>query len=61
MNKAVNDAFGEAMLKIIEKLTGKTSNVELNFKDLTLDMAGIKTILNGSVTLSIQYPTEKKP
>jgi len=60
LNKAVSGTFGDAMLKVIEKLTGKASSVELNFKDLTLDMAGIKTTLNGSVTLSIQYPTEKK-
>ncbi len=61
MNRAVNEAFGDALLKVIEKLTGKASNVELNFKNLTLDVAGIKTILNGSVTLNIQYPTEEKP
>ena len=34
----VSGAFGDALLKIIEKLTGKASNVELNFKNLTLDI-----------------------
>ncbi len=58
--KVVSGAFGDALLKIIEKLTGKASNVEPNFKNLTLDVASVKTTLNGSVTLNIQYATEKK-
>ena len=61
MVEVIGGAFGDALLKIIEKLTGKASNVELNFKNLTLDVAGIKTTLNGSVNLNIQYATEKKP
>ena len=61
MVNVVSGAFGDALLKVIEKLTGKASNVELNFKNPTLNVAGIKTTLNGSVTLNIQYATEKKP
>jgi len=57
----MSGAFGQALLEIIERLAGKASSVELNFKDLTLDMAGVKTTLNGSITLNIQYATEKKP
>ena len=57
----MSGAFGQALLEIIERLAGKASSVELNFKDLTLNMAGVKTTLNGSLTLNIQYATEKKP
>jgi len=57
----MSGAFGQALLEIIERLAGKASSVELNFKDLTLNMAGVKTTLNGSITLNIQYATEKKP
>jgi len=59
--EVIGGAFGDALLKIIEKLTGKASNVEQSFKNLTLDVAGIKSTLNGSVTLNIQYATQKKP
>jgi len=61
MGKVVSSACGQALLEIVDKLAGKASNVELNFKDLTLNIAGVKTTLNGSVTLNIQYATEKKP
>ena len=61
MGKVVSSACGQALLQIMDKLAGKASNVELNFKNLTLDVLGIKTTLNGSVTLNIQYATEKKP
>ena len=61
MVKVFSGAFGQALLEIIDKMAGKASTVELNFKDLTLDIAGVKTTLNGSITLNIQYATEKKP
>ncbi|MFQ5758703.1 MAG: tyrosine-type recombinase/integrase [Candidatus Bathyarchaeia archaeon] len=57
MVEVIGGAFADALLKTIEKLTGKASNVELNFKNLTLDMVGTKTTLNGSVTLNRQYAT----
>ena len=61
MGKAVSSACGQALLQIIDKLAGKDSSIELNFKNLTLDVAGVKTTLNGAITLNIQYATQKKP
>ena len=52
--------LGESMALLIEKLAGKGSNVELSFKDLTLEVAGLKTKLNGSVVLNILYVSKEK-
>lgn len=51
---------GETIATLIDKLAGKGTNVQLTFKDLTLEMAGMKTKLNGSVTLDVTYVSEKK-
>ena len=51
---------GETLAQLIDKLAGKGTNLQLTFKDLTLEMAGMKTKLNGSVTLDILYVSEKK-
>lgn len=48
------------MAQLIDKLAGKGTNLQLTFKDLTLEWAGMKTTLNGSVVLDILYVAEKK-
>jgi hypothetical protein len=52
--------FGAVMLKIIDKLAGKESNLKLSFEDLTLDMGPAKAKLNGSIVLDIVYAAEEK-
>jgi hypothetical protein len=52
--------FGEVLLKMIDKLAGKESNLKLSFEDLTLDMGPAKAKLNGSIVLDIVYAEEKK-
>ena len=52
--------LGESIALLIEKLAGKGSNLELSFKDLTLEIAGLKTKINGSVTLDILYISKEK-
>ena len=47
------------MEDIIEKLAGKDANLQLTFKDLTFEWAGMITKLNGAITLDILYVTEK--
>ena len=52
--------LGETLSQLIDKLAGKGTNLQLTFKDLTLEWAGMKTKVNGSVTLDILYVSEKK-
>jgi len=52
--------LGETLAQLIDKLAGKGTNLQLTFKDLTLEMAGLKTKLNGSIVLDILYVSEKK-
>ena len=52
--------FGEIMIKLIDKLAGKGSDIKLSFQDLTCDAGMIKAKLNGSIVLDVQYVTEKK-
>lgn len=59
MAKSVED-FGETLTKLIDKLGGKGSDIKLSFKDLTLEIGGLKAILNGSLVLDILYVSEKK-
>jgi len=59
MAKATED-FGDSLLKIVEKLAGKESDIRLTFENLTLEMGMIKTKLNGSVVLDILFATDKK-
>ena len=59
MSKITED-FGDLMMKLIDKLAGKESDVKLTFDDLTLDLGMMKARINGSVVLDILYVTEKK-
>jgi len=52
--------LGETLAQLIDKLAGKGTNIQLTFKDLTLEWAGMKTKLNGSIMLDILYVSEKK-
>lgn len=50
--------MGDTMIKLIDKLAGKESDIKLSFQDLTLDMGIVKAKLNGSVVLDIVYVTD---
>ena len=52
--------LGESIALLVEKLAGKGSNLELDFKNLTLEVAGLKAKLNGSVVLNILYVSKEK-
>jgi len=52
--------FGEVLVQLIDKLAGKETDLELHFKDLTLEVAGLKAKLNGSVVLDVVYVLERK-
>ncbi len=51
--------MGDTLLKLIDKLAGKGSDVKLTFQDLTLDMGMVKAKLNGSIVLDVLYVAEK--
>lgn len=50
---------GESLAHLIDKLASKGSDLELNFKNLTLEVAEFKAKLNESIVLSILYASEK--
>jgi len=52
--------MADALVKLIDKLAGKGSDIKLSFQDLTLDAGLLKTKINGSIVLDVQYVTEKK-
>jgi hypothetical protein len=54
----VPEDMGDTLLKLIDKLAGKGSDIKLSFQDLTLDLGIVKAKLNGSIVLDIVYPTE---
>jgi hypothetical protein len=58
MAKSSED-MGDTLLKLIDKLAGKGSDVKLSFQDLTLDMGMVKAKINGSIVLDILYVAEK--
>jgi hypothetical protein len=58
MAKSSED-MGDTLLKLIDKLAGKGSDIKLSFQDLTLDMGVVKAKINGSVVLDILYVAEK--
>ena len=57
MAKSSED-MGDTLLKLIDKLAGKESDIKLSFQDLTLDLGMVKAKLNGSVVLDILYVSE---
>jgi hypothetical protein len=58
MAKSSED-MGDTLLKLIDKLAGKGSDIKLSFQDLTLDMGMVKAKINGSIVLDILYVSEK--
>ena len=52
--------MADALVKLIDKLAGKGSDIKLSFQDLTLDAGLLKTKINGSIVLDVQYVAEKK-
>jgi len=52
--------MGDTLIKLIDKLAGKGSDIKLSFEDLTLDTGFLKANVNGSIVLDIQYVAEKK-
>lgn len=59
MSSATAD-FGEIIIKLIDKLAGKGSDIKLSFQDLTLESGMLKAKLNGSIVLDVLYVSEKK-
>ncbi len=57
MSKSSGD-MGDTMLKLVDKLAGKGSDIKLTFQDLTLDMGMVKAKVNGSIVLDILYVQE---
>ena len=53
-----SENMGDTLIKLIDKLAGKESDIKLSFQDLTLDMGVIKTRLNGSIVLDVIYVTD---
>lgn len=58
MAKSSED-MGDTLLKLIDKLAGKGSDIKLSFQDLTLDVGMIKAKINGSIVLDVLYVAEK--
>ena len=54
----VPEDMGDTLLKLIDKLAGKESDIKLSFQDLTLDMGMVKAKINGSIVLDILYVTD---
>lgn len=59
MSKKADD-FGDTLLKVIDKLAGKESDIKLSFQDLTLEVGMLKAKLNGAIVLDVLYVQEKK-
>jgi hypothetical protein len=59
MSKTSSEEMSDTLLKLIDKLAGKGSDIKLSFQDLTLDMGMVKAKINGSVVLDILYVAEK--
>jgi hypothetical protein len=57
MSKSSGD-MGDTLLKLVDKLAGKGSDIKLSFQDLTLDMGMVKAKINGSIVLDILYVQE---
>ncbi len=53
-----HEDMGDTMLKLIDKLAGKESDIKLSFQDLTLEIGMVKAKINGSVVLDIVYVQE---
>ena len=52
--------MGDTLIKLIDKLAGKGSDIKLSFQDLTLDVGMLKAKINGSIVLDVEHVAEKK-
>ena len=52
--------MGDTMIKLIDKLAGKESDIKLSFQDLTLDLGLVKAKLNGSIVLDVVYVADSQ-
>ena len=52
--------MGDTLVKLIDKLAGKGSDIKLSFQDLTLDTGLVKVNVNGSIVLDVLYVADKK-
>lgn len=59
MSHSTSD-MADSMIKLIDKLAGKGSDIKLSFQDLTLDVGLLKAKINGSIVLDVEYVTEKE-
>lgn len=55
-----SEDMGDTLVKLIDKLAGRESDIKLSFNDLTLAVGGVKAILNGVIILDILYVTEEQ-
>lgn len=53
-----SEDMGDTLLKLIDKLAGKESDIKLSFQDLTLDLGVVKAKLNGSIVLDVLYVSD---
>jgi hypothetical protein len=54
------EGFAETFLQIFERLAGKESDLELVFRDLTLETAGLKMRLSGTIALNLKYHVKEE-
>ena len=54
-----SEDMSDTLLRLIDKLAGKGSDIKLSFQDLTLDMGMLKAKINGSIVLDVLYVAEK--
>jgi hypothetical protein len=52
--------MGDTIIKLIDKLAGKGSDIKLSFDDLTVDIGLMKAKVNGSIVLDVLYVADKK-
>jgi hypothetical protein len=55
-----HEDLGDTILKLVDKLAGKGSDVKLSFQDLTFEVGMLKAKVNGSIVLDVMYVDEKK-
>lgn len=52
--------MGETLIKLIDKLAGKGSDVKLSFEDLTVETGILRAKINGSIVLDVVYVADKE-
>ncbi len=54
------EGFNSTLMKLIDKLAGKESDLKLTFHDLTLEMGTMKANLDGSAVFDLSFATKKR-